>query len=66
MKTSPNNQGRRVTSEQQVELFFALIQERQNLEEEYYSTRNQALVKEIDKARERIREVMKDIVIRHY
>lgn len=61
MKTDKKKHGKRMTSKQRVELFFARIIERQNLEELYYVTGNRALLPEIEKARERIREVMREM-----
>jgi len=58
MITQQKHNGERVTSKQSVELYFARIRERQRLEEEYYRTGNKALLVNIDKAREQIREVM--------
>ena len=55
-----------MTSKQQVELFFARIAERRQLEEEYYSTGDMILLPEIDRASESIREVLREMGIRDY
>ena len=64
MKAPQKKIGSNITSENLVDIYFERIIERQRLEEEYYSTGNAALLPEIEKARERIREVMRDMGIR--
>ena len=63
MHTKTKFNGKGLTSQQRVELFFSRIIERQRLEEEWYSTGNAELLPEIEKAREQIREAMNDIGI---
>lgn len=63
MKKPRKNHGNRLTSTGRVELYFSRILERQRLEEEYYRTGNAALLAEIDRAREMIREAMRGMGI---
>jgi len=64
MKTHQKTHIKNLTSKQQVKLFFTRIAERRQLEEEYYQTGNITLLPEIDKARESIREGLREMGIR--
>jgi len=64
MKTHQKIHGENLTPKEQFELFLARIAERRQLEEEYYQTGNVTLLPEIDKARESIREVLREMGIR--
>ena len=66
MKTYRKTNIKNLTSKEQFELFFSRIAERRQLEEEYYQTGNITLLPEIDRARESIREVLREMGIRDY
>jgi hypothetical protein len=59
MKTPRDYTGKKLLPTQQVDLYFQRIEERQRIEDVYYATGDPVLLPEIEKARERIREVMK-------
>jgi len=63
MQPKRKNHARKLISTPHVELYFLRIRERQRLEDEFYRTGNAALLPEIEKARERIREAMSRLEI---
>jgi hypothetical protein len=64
MKLNPNKPFDGESTINLVYLYFARLIERQRLETEYYNTSNTSLLPEIEKARERIREVMSEMGIK--
>jgi hypothetical protein len=62
MKAQQENDDKKLTSEKLVDLYFSRIIERQRLENEFYSTGNASLLPEIAKARQRINDVMNEML----
>lgn len=58
-----NTPRKRISSHERVELYFKLILERQRLEEQYFRTRDEALLPEIELARVQISVVQREIGI---
>lgn len=63
MAPNKRNNITEMKDEEKFRVFFELIQERQRLEEKYYATGDQLMLPEIEKARERIRDVMMEMGI---
>ena len=57
MKTQPLNHDNKISEDQLVEEYFAAIRERQQIEKEYYQTRDPEVLAKLKTAKERIIEV---------